>query len=72
LWVLGSFVPEEKGGLPTAPDWLLGFLFGAGGFLGMYCGARLQKFVPQKYIKLMLGLLIIYVAARYVIQYVMK
>jgi uncharacterized membrane protein YfcA len=44
----------------------------AGGFLGMYCGARLQKFVPQKYIKLMLGLLIIYVAARYIIQYVVK
>lgn len=38
----------------------------------MYCGARLQKFVPQKYIKLMLGLLIIYVAARYIIQYVVK
>ena len=66
-----SIIPA-KGGLSTAPDWLLGFLFGAGGFLGMYCGARLQKFVPQKYIKLILGLLIIYVAARYIIQYVVK
>jgi len=66
-----SVIPA-KGGLSTAPDWLLGFLFGAGGFLGMYCGARLQKFVPQKYIKLMLGLLIIYVAGRYLIQYVVK
>jgi uncharacterized membrane protein YfcA len=66
-----SIIPA-KGGLSTAPDWLLGFLFGAGGFLGMYCGARLQKFVAQKYIKLILGLLIIYVAARYIIQYVVK
>ncbi len=35
-------------GLMIAPDWMLGALFGAGGFLGMYCGARLQKvFFPQ-------------------------
>jgi uncharacterized protein len=35
----------------------------------MYCGARLQKFVPQKVIKIMLGLLINYVALRYIWQY---
>ncbi len=56
-------------GLAIAPDWLLGFLFGIGGFAGMYCGARFQKFVPQKLIKLMLGLIITLLALRYVVQY---
>lgn len=66
-----SVIPV-KSGLSTAPDWLLGFLFGAGGFLGMYCGARVQKFVPQKLIKVMLGLLITFVAGRYIVQYFVR
>lgn len=63
-----SVIPIETG-FSTRPDWLLGFLFGAGGFAGMYCGARLQKFVPQKFIKLMLGLIITSLAIRYVLQF---
>lgn len=63
-----SIIPA-KGGMATSPDWLLGLLFGAGGFIGMYLGARLQKFVPQKFIKLMLGLVILSLALRYVYQY---
>jgi uncharacterized membrane protein YfcA len=63
-----SIIPA-KAGLATAPDWLLGFLFGAGGFIGMYLGARAQKFVPQKFIKLMLGLVISFLALRYIGQY---
>ncbi len=56
-------------GLAIASDWLLGFLFGVGGFAGMYCGARVQKFVPQKVLKLFLGLIITLLAARYILQY---
>jgi uncharacterized protein len=63
-----SVIPAGTG-VATAPDWMLGALFGAGGFLGMYCGARLQKFVPQKFIKLLLGVLIVSLAARYILQY---
>lgn len=63
-----SVIPA-KAGVATSPDWLLGFLFGIGGFIGMYFGARMQKFVPQKFIKVMLGLLIVYVASRYIIQF---
>jgi uncharacterized membrane protein YfcA len=63
-----SVLPAASG-LSTAPDWWLGFLFGAGGFAGMYIGARLQKFVPQKFIKLMLGVMIVSLALKYVIQY---
>jgi uncharacterized protein len=63
-----SIMPAREG-LPTSPDWLLGFLFGIGGFAGMYLGARFQKFVPQKFLKLMLGVLIVYVALMYIIQF---
>ena len=63
-----SVIPAQPG-LATAPDWFLGFLFGAGGFVGMYFGARAQKFVPQKFIKLMLGLIITFLALRYISQY---
>ena len=63
-----SVIPV-KSGITTSPDWLLGFLFGIGGFVGMYFGARLQKYVPQKFIKMMLGVLIVYVSLRYIIQF---
>ena len=53
-------------GLAIAPDWMLGALFGAGGFLGMYCGARVQKYMPAKIIKLILGLIIVLLSLRYV------
>ena len=55
-------------GLAIAPDWRLGFLFGIGGVLGMYCGARLQKYFPAKVIKLILGVVILFLSVRYIIQ----
>jgi uncharacterized membrane protein YfcA len=36
-----TFVPLN--GMTASPDWLLGLLFGAGGFCGMYLGARCQS-----------------------------
>ncbi len=63
-----TFVPVKEG-VSASPDFLLGFLFGIGGFLGIYLGARCQKFVPQKYIKLILGLLIVYLSIKYILQY---
>jgi uncharacterized membrane protein YfcA len=56
-------------GLAIAPDWPLGILFGVGGTAGMYCGARLQKYVPGKFIRVILGLLISYLALQYVVRY---
>lgn len=70
--IVGVFfysVLPSWGGVSTSPDWALGFLFGAGGFAGMYIGARLQKFVPQKIIKVMLGVMIVSLALRYVVQF---
>ncbi len=62
-------VMPVKGGLSCAPDWILGFLFGVGGFGGMYMGARLQKYIPQKYLKLILGIIITFLAGSYIVQY---
>ncbi len=53
-------------GQSVAPDWGLGFLFGLGGMCGMYCGARLQKHVPARLIKVMLSVIILGTAFKYV------
>ncbi len=66
-----SIIPA-KAGLSTAPDWLLGVLFGLGGLFGMYTGARLQKHFAQKIIKFMLGLIITYIAIGYIWQYLSR
>jgi uncharacterized membrane protein YfcA len=63
-----SVIPAPSG-MTTTPDWLLGVLFGLGGFLGMYCGARLQKFVPQAYIKAMLALIVLILSCSYILKY---
>jgi len=56
-------------GLAIAPDWMLGALFGAGGFFGMYCGARLQKYFPARAIKLILGIAILFLSLKYIINF---
>jgi len=54
-------------GLATHPDWLLGVLFGVGGALGMYAGARLQRYVPHTALKALLGALVALLAAHYLL-----
>lgn len=77
--LMGTFVTSVAGvlfyqlmaplypNMAIAPDWTLGFLFGIGGFAGMYCGARLQKFIPAKIIKLILAFCILFTAGNYLI-----
>ncbi|MBG0777499.1 MAG: sulfite exporter TauE/SafE family protein [Desulfovibrionaceae bacterium] len=52
--------------LSVGPDWLLGALFGLGGMVGMYLGARCQKLVPARRIRWMLAAVIVFTAAKYV------
>ena len=59
------FAPQN---MTVAPDWLLGFLFGLGGLAGMYCGARLQKFMPAVFIKIMLAVIIVGLALKYIVE----
>jgi hypothetical protein len=54
-------------GLMVAPDWMLGALFGVGGFLGMYFGARLQKYFPARLIKLILIFAILFLGVSYLL-----
>lgn len=62
-----SLVPVQ--GKVAPPDWLLGLLFGVGGILGMYLGARCQKKVPERWIKVILTTAILIVSLRYIYQY---
>jgi uncharacterized membrane protein YfcA len=57
-------------GIAIAPDWLLGILFGVGGFAGMYFGAFLQKYLPASFIKTILALCICLIALKYIIDYI--
>jgi hypothetical protein len=66
--VFYSVIPI-KPGVATAPDWALGILFGLGGLVGMYCGARAQRFVPQILIKAMMGIMLLFLASTYIIEY---
>ena len=79
--LMGTFVTSVAGvafyqaiapfypNLSVAPDWLLGILFGIGGMVGMYLGARCQKFVPAKAIKWMLAGIIVFTATKYILEF---
>ncbi len=63
---LAPYYPQAG---PVAPDWSLGLLFGLGGFVGMYTGARLQRFFSAKLIRIGLGLVISSLAVRYLVGF---
>jgi len=58
---MAPFFPD----MAVAPDWRLGILFGLGGFAGMYCGARMQRFMPANLIKIILTFCILYTGLHY-------
>jgi len=51
------------------PDWLLGIMFGIGGAVGIYLGARIQRFLPAGLIKFILALIMFFIAGKYIIEY---
>lgn len=61
---IAPFYPAQA----VAPDWLLGVLFGLGGMAGTYCGARLQKRVPERAITWMLAAVLVALGLRYVVS----
>jgi len=64
--VLSPFYPSMN----ISPDWLLGILFGIGGLAGTYIGARLQKFMPAKTIKWIIGAGMLFLSIRYILSYI--
>ena len=64
-----SLVPVQ--GQVWPPDWVLGALLGIGGLVGSYAGARSQKHVPAKWIHVILGLILLTVALRYLGQFLL-
>jgi len=61
---LYSTLPAPAG-VEVRPDWALGALFGVGGLAGTYAGARLQRRVSQKALRLLLGALVSALAIGY-------
>ncbi len=55
------------GGYP--PDWLLGLLLGIGGALGLSFGARIQKYMPQRLIRIIITGAVLFISFNYVISF---
>lgn len=66
--ILSPYYPQ----LSVAPNWILGIMFGIGGFIGMYIGARMQKNMPAKVIKWVLSICILFIALKYIMDFVIK
>jgi len=56
-------------GLTAPPDLWLGGLFGFGGILGMYMGAKAQKYVPARLIKAILTAVVFMISVKYIHQF---
>lgn len=53
------------------PDWMLGICFGIGGFSGIYCGARFQKYISSAVIEWIITTCILFIAVRYIIGFIL-
>ncbi len=72
--MFGTFITSVAGVfsfhlLGVQPDWALGALFGAGGLAGTYAGARLQKHLPERWIRVLLGVLCAALALNYIVRH---
>lgn len=54
-------------GLQVRPDWMLGILFGLGGCCGAYLGSCSQRYVSASWLKIIMAILILFVAADYLV-----
>ena len=52
----------------VGPCWTLGLLFGLGGLIGTYTGARLQRFLPARAIEIVLAIIVTALGILYLAQ----
>ncbi len=50
---------------PVAPDWPTGIALGIGGLAGAYTGARIQRYLPDRVIRRVVGILVVAIGVRY-------
>jgi len=72
--LLGTFTSSVFGiisysSLGYLPRLDIGLALGFGGLSGMYCGARIQKYLPEKLIRISLTILILLLSFRYITQF---
>jgi uncharacterized membrane protein YfcA len=70
--IVGSVFHLSHASATVAPNWALGFLFGLGGVLGMYTGARLQRYLPSAIIEGTLTVIVNGLALMYGVRYFMS
>ncbi len=56
---------SKKTGVDSFPDLQLGLLFGIGGLFGIYIGSSIQKKVPERIIKVILGFVLVFISVKY-------
>ena len=56
-------------GVSTPPDWAFALFVAAGAILGAWLGSKTQKFIPEKYLKTMLGTITGIIGVLYVANY---
>ncbi len=59
---------QLRHGGTVAPDWTLGLAMGFGGLAGGYLGARLQPRLPEPVIRRGLGIVVLLIAVRYLLE----
>ena len=68
LLTYAAIVPAVTG-LLIPPEWTWGLLVAAGGVLGSWCAAKTQRYVPEHFLKLMLGGVTGLAGALYVVSF---
>lgn len=58
------------GGATAPPDWSFGLFVASGAILGAWVAAKTQRFIPEKYLKAMLGAVTGVVGMLYLINYI--
>jgi len=58
----------ENTGISISPDWALGVILGAGGFMGIYFGAAMQRYFPARIIKISLAIISLLLALEYLLK----